>query len=140
MILRRLLHGLTHNAAETSPQSEDPRLRGRTYAVPFGRVWAEALRLASGALRGWGLVEVSEQHGLIRAEARRRIMGVMDDATIRIGLDDDGQTRVDVRSVARGGRGDLGANRRHILLFLRYLDRGIASRRGARPPTPTRPE
>lgn len=138
MILRRLWRGLTHNAAETSAHAEDGRLRGRTYAVPFDRVWQEALRLASGGLHGWSLVEVSEQHGLIRAESKRRVLRALDDVTIRIGLDNNGQTRVDMRSAARHGRGDLGANRRRILLFLRYLDRGLATRRGVVPPAPTR--
>ncbi len=52
----------------------------------------------------------------------------MDDVEIRIGLDDDAQTRVDLRSASRKGVGDLGKNPRRIGKFVRALDRELGAR------------
>lgn len=123
----RVLRGLTRNRAATDVASEDPRLRGRTYAIPFERVWQAALRLAQRR-RGWTVHETDDIQGLIRAEARTPLRFV-DDVTIRVGLDEDGQTRVDLVSASRVGRGDLGKNARRIHKFLRALDRELAGRR-----------
>jgi uncharacterized protein (DUF1499 family) len=41
---------------------------------------------------------------------------------VRLSLDEDGQTRVDMASSSRKGGGDLGTNARRIARFLRTLD------------------
>ena len=74
--------------AETSPDERDPRLRGRTYAIPFDRVWEAARALASGGLRRWQIIESDDYEGVIRAtstiltrygsgEAVRGVLGVV---------------------------------------------------------------
>lgn len=120
---------LTRNGARTDPASPDPALRGRTYAIPFDRVWSAALELAGGNLRGWRLVEADDQGGLIVAEATRRLLRGVADVRVRVGLDADGQTRVDADSASRGGGPDLGADRRRIRRFMAALD----ARLGATP-------
>lgn len=121
----RLKRALTRNVAETSDAPDDPRLRGRAYAIPFEDVWRAAHALAGGKLHGWRIVAADDREGIIEAEARTLVFRFVDDVTIRIRLDEDAQTRVDVRSASRKGRADLGANARRIARFFRALDRRL---------------
>lgn len=119
---------------ETATDAADPSLRGRTYAIPFEDVWQGAVRLAGGGLRRWQLGHSDDTEGLIRAETKR-LTGAMYDATIRIGLDDNAQTRVDARIIARQPGRDFGTAKRMIRRFFRSLDRTLARtpRRGTAP-------
>jgi len=114
--------------AETHPQASDPRLRGRTYAISFDRAWLAALALASGGARRWALVSEDDQAGVLVATARTLISRRTGDARVDIGLDDHGQTRVDIRVVMRGRRGDLGAAARIVGAFVRALDLHLQAR------------
>jgi len=120
--------------AETSPEAADPRLRGRTLAIPFDRVWRVAVGLADGGIRGWRLVDADDREGIVRAEASS-FLGGSADLLIRVGLDGNGQTRVDARSTSRRARSDFGANARRIAAFFRALDRSLLAR-GASPRGP----
>jgi hypothetical protein len=134
----RLWSGLTRNRAITHPGHDDLHLRGRTYAIPFARVWAAAVELASGGLMGWTLVEADEDRGILTAETRLLVFRLVDDVRLTMSLDQYGQTRVDMISASRVGKGDLGRNARRIRKFFRALDKKI----GAGPQTildPTRP-
>jgi hypothetical protein len=115
-----LLRALTTNRAWTDPESDDPRLLGRTYGIPFAAVWCAAL--AEVAALGWTVLEAQPVAGEIHAEARTRLWKFTDDVWIRLSLDGDGQTRVDMVSASRVGRGDLGTNARRIARFLRGVD------------------
>lgn len=119
--------GLTENTAQTDPHADDPRLRGRTYAIPFDTVWRAAVDLADGGIRGWSLVHADDEAGRIRVESRTLIFRFVDDVRIRIGLDENGQTRVDLHAASRKGKGDLGRNPRTIGRFLRRLDRALGA-------------
>lgn len=123
--MNRLVRALTENTAETDPYARDRRLRGRTYAIPFQDVWSAALALADGGLRGWTLVEADDLAGTLHAESRTLVFRFVDDVHVRITLDPDAQTRVDLRSASRVGKGDLGRNPRTIGTFLRRLDRAL---------------
>ena len=125
MSLSGLWTALTENRVETRPDHPDPRLRGRTYAIPFGRVWKAARELADGELRGWTLLEADEDRGRLVAEVRTRLFRFVDDVTISISLDENAQTRVDMTSASRVGKGDLGTNARRVRRFFRVLDRRI---------------
>jgi len=113
------------NWAFTAPDHEDPRLRGRRYAIPFDRVWSVAVKLADGGLLGWGVKDSDEIEGVIRARSVTLVFRFVDDVEIRIGLDEDAQTRVDLSSSSRKGGWDFGANARRIRRFLRKLDRRL---------------
>ena len=113
--------------AETDPRSPDPRLRGRTYAIPFDRVWSTALAAIHGGLPRWKTLSYDDQKGIILAEARTAVLRRDVDIHVRIGLDDNGQTRVDVRTALRGAHGDLGSTRRLIGSFLAELDRRLGA-------------
>jgi hypothetical protein len=126
--LKGIVRGLTTNVAETDPSAEDARLRGRTYAIPFDDVWNAALSLSDGGLRGCTLVSADDQTGTIHAESTTILFRFVDDVRIRIKLDDNAQTRVDVRSASRKGRGDLGVNTRRIGRFFRRLDKLLGAK------------
>lgn len=120
-----LRDALTRNRAATDPAAADPRLRGRAYARPFGAVWKAALSVA-GARRGWTITSSDPRRGEIRAEARTTLWKFVDDVEIRLSLDAEGQTRVDLVSASRKGSADFGANARRIDRFLRRLDAALA--------------
>lgn len=120
-----LLRGFTQNRAHTDPASEDRRLRGRTYAIPFDRVWTESVHVAHERMRGWTVTVEDDELGVLEAESATLVWRFVDDVHISVGLDEDGQTRVDVASASRVGRGDLGRNPRTIARFLRVLDRAL---------------
>ena len=125
ILARRLGHALTRNQAATASDHWDPRLRGRVYAIPFEQVWQAARTLASGGLRGWKLVDADDYEGIINAEARTLVLRYVDDVRIRIYLDENAQTCVDVESRSRKGSADFGANARRAARFLRALDRNV---------------
>ena len=120
-----VVQGLTANRAETDPHSEDHRLRGRTYAIPFDRVWRIALKLAAADLRGWTVTHADDESGVIRAEAKTLVLRWMDDVRIDVTLDENGQTRVDLVSASPASKGDLGRNARRVGRFLKRLDRKL---------------
>ncbi|HEX7240189.1 MAG TPA: DUF1499 domain-containing protein [Longimicrobiaceae bacterium] len=116
-----LLSALTTNRAWTDPAAADHRLRGRLYAVPFAQVWRAAL--AEAEARRWTVVEADPAAGEIHAEARTRLWKFTDDVWVRLSLDSDGLTRLDMVSASRVGSADLGTNARRIARFLHALDR-----------------
>ncbi len=126
--MKPIVRGLTRNSAETDPHSLDGRLVGRTYAIPFDSVWNAALILADGGIRGWSLASSNDQAGSIHAESTTLVFRFVDDVRVHIGLDENGQTRVDIRSASRKGSGDLGRNRRTVGRFLRRLDKRLDAR------------
>ena len=123
---------LTTNVAETAQAHEDPRLRGRTYAIPFEDVWSAVQALATVGLRGWRLVSADDEEGVVHVESTTLVRRRIDDVVIRVGLDENGQTRVDARAAARQGRGDLGRNARRLDRFFRALDRAVVEARRQR--------
>lgn len=122
-----LFRALTTNRAFTDPRSEDPRLRGRTYDVPFAVVWNAVLAEVESRPR-WTLVEARPVEGEVQAEARTRVWRFTDDVWIRLSLDSRGQTRLDMVSASRVGRGDLGTNARRIARFLHAVDRRLRAK------------
>ena len=133
-MIRKLIEaasrGLSRNVAFTAPKAEDERLRGRTYAVPFDTVWQASMRLIGGRLGRWEVVEADDTEGIIRGIAHGRVPRFTSNVTVRILLDPDAQTRVDMLSASRLGRADFGVNARRIHRFFRALDDAIEKERG----------
>jgi uncharacterized protein (DUF1499 family) len=115
---------LSENSAQTSESAPDPRLRGRTYAVPFAVVWDEIIAMIETHPR-WTLIRADEGAGLIRAEATSPLFRLVGDVRFKLKLDRNALTRVDMWSASRAGKGDLGANARRIARFCRQLDRRL---------------
>ena len=113
--------------ASSRPDHEDPELRGRRYAIPYHRVWMEALGLVNNRGPKWTTVEADDQGGRLRADVAAAPFGPVGDVEIRIGLDSDAQTRVNMTSRSRSARWDLGANARRIRSFFRDLDSRLSA-------------
>jgi hypothetical protein len=124
--LKTAWRGLHHNGAETMAEAPEPWLRGRTYAIPFDRVWQAALELAQGGLPRWSLIDADDYEGVIRVEISEAFLRPATRVTIRIGLGIDAQTRVDATAHAPDRRGDLGMSTRAVALFFSALDRAVA--------------
>lgn len=75
--------------------------------------------------KGWTLVEAIEAEGRIEATAETGWVRFRDDVVIRIQPGRD-QTRVDVRSKSRVGRGDMGVNARRVRDYLDSLQARLA--------------
>lgn len=75
----------------------------------------EAFDLAFDAARqmGWKIASANETEGWIEATDKVPWFGFKDDVVVRIDTA-GGQTRIDVRSVSRIGRGDIGVNAERI--------------------------
>jgi uncharacterized protein (DUF1499 family) len=121
---RRIVQALSENSAQTSENAEDPRLLGRTYMVPFATVWDEIILMIKENSR-WNLVRANEDKGMIGFEATVPVFHLIDDVRIKVKLDQNALTRVDMWSHSRVGKGDLGANTRRISRFFRDLDRRL---------------
>jgi uncharacterized protein (DUF1499 family) len=83
---------------------------------------ARAFDLADRAARamGWDIVNVSPPDLRIEATATTRLFGFQDDVVVRITPESKG-SRVDVRSVSRVGRSDIGTNAERIREYLKQL-------------------
>jgi len=126
--LSGLLDKLYEKEANTDQRSDDPRLRGRTYAIRFEDVWQASMRVCGGGLLGWSIGRMDDQRGVIEALAKTPLVGWEADVHIRVGLDQQGQTRVDAVAVSRGEKGDWGRSKRLIGKFVRALDTELAVR------------
>ena len=83
-----------------------------------------AFRLAHAAAQrmGWEIVAVDSADSRIEATATTTWFGFKDDVVIRVEPAQQG-SRVDVRSVSRVGRGDVGTNAARIRKYMRTITR-----------------
>lgn len=80
---------------------------------------AEALARAEAVAEamGWEVVAVDADAGRLEASVSTRFYGFTDDVVVRVRGRPDGGSRIDLRSVSRVGRSDLGANAARIRAF-----------------------
>jgi uncharacterized protein (DUF1499 family) len=112
------LRWFTRNWADTD-EPGDPSVV--PVELPLPR--AEALAHVEKTLRRLPLFQVESvdaAQGIVRAMRRTRLWRFIDDVTVRL-EPVAGGTRVHARSKARVGVGDLGQNRRNLLVLLRAL-------------------
>lgn len=133
IILRRALRAIIKNKADTRPDARDPRLHGRTYAIPFEDVWQATMGVVRYTLPGWGVVNADDELGWIVASAEGRILRFPSRIVMRIRLDENGQTRVDIEASTNGIM-DFGVNARRIDACLRTLDRLLENAQRASEP------
>ena len=95
-----------------------PDLAPLTLPEPSGQVFARAR--ATAERLGWEIVKADPAAGLIEATDTTRWFGFVDDVVIRVTPWGTG-TRVDLRSVSRVGRSDIGTNAERIRDFLAAL-------------------
>jgi uncharacterized protein (DUF1499 family) len=94
-----------------------PDIAPLTLQVPPGEAFRRALAAAEGM--GWEIVAADSASGRLEATASTAWFGFKDDVVVRIAPEGAG-SRVDVRSVSRVGKSDVGANAERIR---EYLDR-----------------
>ena len=93
-----------------------PLLMDVPVAAAFDSARAVAARL------GWEIVDANRTDGRIEAVDRTFWFGFQDDIVIRI-LPDGAGSRVDLRSVSRVGKSDIGTNAKRIMRFLSQLQK-----------------
>ncbi len=97
-----------------------PDLAPLTLATPAAETFVRALDAARA--QGWTIVAADAAAGRIEASDVTRWFGFVDDIVIRVKPAAGGAV-VDVRSVSRIGRGDLGTNAARIRAYLQTLAR-----------------
>lgn len=102
-----------------------PDIRPLHLEAPPNMAFARAL--AAAGTMGWQIVATDSAAGVIEATATTRWFGFKDDVVIRIRPEAEG-SRVDVRSVSRVGKSDLGTNAERVRTFLARLASDIESR------------
>ena len=85
---------------------------------PPARAFERALDAARG--QGWEIVASVPADGRIEATDTTRFFGFKDDVVVRVKPEGSG-SRVDVRSLSRVGKSDVGKNASRIRAYLRAL-------------------
>jgi uncharacterized protein (DUF1499 family) len=98
-----------------------PDIRSLHLEAPPATAFARALSTATAM--GLDIVAADSAAGRIEATATTRWFGFKDDVVVRI-RPEAGGSRVDVRSVSRVGRSDIGTNAARVREFLSRLARG----------------
>ncbi len=96
-----------------------PEIQPVFLAVPPDEAYRRAMAVVTA--RGWEVLAGDEAAHRIEATDTTRWFGFKDDVAIRIAAIPNGGSRVDVRSVSRVGRSDIGTNARRIREFLADL-------------------
>ncbi len=92
----------------------------QTLQSPMNVSQAVAASIKSIEQLGWEVLWVDEAQGYIEAVDETFIFSFKDDVVVRIRATQDG-SMIDVRSVSRVGKGDMGANAKRIKNFLDLL-------------------
>ncbi len=96
-----------------------PEIQPVFLAVPPDEAYRRAMAVVTS--RGWEVLAGDQAAHRIEATDTTRWFGFKDDVAIRIAAIPNGGSRVDVRSVSRVGRSDIGTNARRIREFLAEL-------------------
>jgi uncharacterized protein (DUF1499 family) len=95
-----------------------PGLGPLALPVPVEVAFQRALEAARRS--GWEIVAADSADGRVEATATTGWFGFKDDVVVRV-RPADGGSRVDVRSVSRVGKSDVGTNARRIRAYLQML-------------------
>jgi hypothetical protein len=90
-------------------------------------VWGAALHLVGGGLEGFALSAADEGRGVLQAHCAGALLKSPLDLRIKVGLDENGLTRVDAHAVPTGRAPTLGAGRRRIRAFMSALDANLGA-------------
>ena len=116
---------LTTNVATVEPDSNYPELRSKAYPVTEAQL-LEAVHEAC-ILLGWQSITRDDTNMVIDAVVVTRVWGFKDDVKIRVLALPGGGVELRGQSSSRVGRGDLGANARHLLNLVNTVERTLAS-------------
>jgi uncharacterized protein (DUF1499 family) len=111
----------TYGGAEVAAAQREAYPDIRPLELPAAMPAAAFARaLAAARAAGWAIVAVDSTAGSIEATATTGWFGFKDDVVVRIRPEGAG-SRVDVRSVSRVGRSDVGTNARRIRRYLQAV-------------------
>ena len=119
---RRLWAYLTRNVAETRRDHPFPELELPRAPIAPGPLFTRLEHTL--ALLDWEIVEADPRDHRLHAVVETPLLRFKDDVVIRLEATRGG-TEIHIRSSSRIGRGDLGANTRHILDLLEMLGRQV---------------
>ena len=116
-------NGIAYAGPELAAQQQKayPNVRSLRVEAAPGEAFSRAL--AAARAMGWEIASADEGAGRIEATATTLWFGFKDDVVVRVRPDGAG-SRVDVRSMSRVGKSDVGANARRIQQFLSKLPQG----------------
>jgi uncharacterized protein (DUF1499 family) len=119
----RIATYLSINVAETSADTVFPELRLRRYEAPPGLLFDVARRAVQGMK--WEVTNMDDTKNEIHAVVTTKLWKYKDDVVIQIQPALPSGSWLWVRSSSRVGKGDLGANTRHIMDLVRYVDETV---------------
>jgi len=119
-----------HNPLDIKPESISLQRKSysdlKTLSVSLSRAAAFERAREVGRQMGWVFYWDDPEGGTLEGVATTRLMGFKDDIIVRIRTE-GANTRIDLRSVSRRGRGDVGANAKRIRKFQRLFQQKSAS-------------
>jgi uncharacterized protein (DUF1499 family) len=123
-VTTRLSTYLNTNVAETKEDSPFPELRLRRYEAPPALLF-DVTRRAVQSLR-WDVTGTDDAKKEIQAVVTTKLWGFKDDVTIQIrpGAKPT-ESFLWIRSASRVGKGDLGANTRHVMDLVHLVDETV---------------
>src|SRR5258708_491776 len=114
---------LSTNVAETSADSAFPELKLRRYEAPPSLLFDVARRAVQGLK--WEVTAMDDTKNEIRAVVTTRVWKYKDDVTVQIQPAQPSGSWLWIRSASRVGKGDLGANTRHVMDLVRFVDETV---------------
>jgi hypothetical protein len=99
-----------------------PDIRTLIINAPKPQAFEQAL--AAARAMGWRIVAEESREGRIEAIDTTFWFGFKDDIVVRVTAADERRSLVDVRSVSRVGRSDVGVNAKRIRVYLRRITTG----------------
>jgi uncharacterized protein (DUF1499 family) len=119
-LLTRLSAYLNTNVAETQENSPFPELRPRRYEAPPELLFDVARRAVQNLK--WEITVLDADKKEIQAVVTTKVWRFKDDVTIQVQPAQPSGSWLWIRSASRVGKGDLGANTRHILDLIQAVD------------------
>jgi uncharacterized protein (DUF1499 family)/type IV secretory pathway VirB2 component (pilin) len=107
------------DAVARAQRAAYPDILPVSLGLPPARAFDVALATAR-SMPGWRVVASNPAAGRIEASQASFWFGFVDDIVIRISANDQG-SRVDIRSLSRQGKGDLGVNARRVRAYIAAL-------------------
>jgi uncharacterized protein (DUF1499 family) len=113
-------NGLDYEGAKVAEQQKQayPDVTTMHSALPPAELFARAAKIAADS--GWQVVDSMPQEGRLEATATTRMFGFKDDIVVRVLASQNGSD-LDIRSMSRIGRSDVGANAARIRGFMEKL-------------------
>lgn len=115
-------NGAAYGGPEVAVQQKQAYPDITSLVLPVPRDQAFARAEAAARNMGWAIAAAVPADGRIEATATTRWFRFKDDVVVRVTPDGTG-SRIDVRSVSRLGRSDLGANAKRIRAYLAEIKR-----------------